>query len=85
MKKGREYDRHEIEVISKSAIGKSVNDILNEELITIEDENTLNKDILNKKVDLLFLGCGTYFNSIDKNSFQNLWLRNNIILFEQKI
>ena len=29
MKKGREYDRHEIEVISKSAIGKSVNDILN--------------------------------------------------------
>ena len=28
MKKGREYDRHEIEVISKSAIGKSINDIL---------------------------------------------------------
>ena len=29
MKKGRLYNRQEIELISKSAIGKSVNDILN--------------------------------------------------------
>ena len=28
MKKGRLYNRQEIELISKSAIGKSVNDIL---------------------------------------------------------
>ena len=38
MKKGRLYNREEIELISKSAIGKSVNDILNEEVITIEDK-----------------------------------------------
>ena len=38
MKKGRLYNRQEIEIISKSAIGKSVNDILNEEVITIENE-----------------------------------------------
>lgn len=30
MKKGRLYDRQEIELIAKSAIGKSLNDILNE-------------------------------------------------------
>ena len=29
MKKGRLYSREEIEVIAKSAIGKSLNDILN--------------------------------------------------------
>ena len=40
MKKGRLYNREEIEIISKSAIGKSVNDILNEEVITVEDKNT---------------------------------------------
>ena len=38
MKKGRLYDRQEIELIAKSAIGKSLNDILNEELVTIEDK-----------------------------------------------
>ena len=32
MKKGRLYNRQEIELISKSAIGKSVNDILNRSL-----------------------------------------------------
>ena len=61
MKKGREYDRHEIEVISKSAIGKSVNDILNEELITIEDENTLNKGGLGQYIEQYLFG-------IDNNS-----------------
>ena len=38
MKKGRLYSREEIEVIAKSAIGKSLNDILNEEVVTIEDK-----------------------------------------------
>ena len=38
MKKGRLYNRQEIELISKSAIGKSVNDILNEETVTVEDK-----------------------------------------------
>lgn len=61
MKKGREYDRHEIEVISKSAIGKSVNDILNEELITIEDENALNKGGLGQYIEQYLFG-------IDNNS-----------------
>ena len=40
MKKGRLYDRQEIELISKSAIGKSLNDILNEEVVTIEDKES---------------------------------------------
>ena len=39
MKKGRLYNRQEIELISKSAIGKSVNDILNEEVITISNKS----------------------------------------------
>ena len=39
MKKGRLYNRQEIELISKSAIGKSVNDILNEEIVTVEDKD----------------------------------------------
>ncbi len=59
MKKGREYDRHEIEVISKSAIGKSVNDILNEELITIEDENALNKGGLGQYIEQYLFGIDT--------------------------
>ncbi len=40
MKKGRLYNREEIELISKSAIGKSVNDLINSELITIEEKDT---------------------------------------------
>lgn len=38
MKKGRLYNRQEIELISKSAIGKSVNEIINEEVVTVEDK-----------------------------------------------
>ena len=37
MKKGRLYNRQEIEVISKSAIGKTMNDILKEELVSISE------------------------------------------------
>ena len=59
MKKGREYERHEIEVISKSAIGKSVNDILNDELITIEDENVLNKGGLGQYIEQYLFGIET--------------------------
>ena len=35
MKKGRLYTREEIEVISKSAIGKSLNDLIKTEVITL--------------------------------------------------
>lgn len=37
MKKGRHYSLEEIEIISKSAIGKSFNELKNEEMISIED------------------------------------------------
>lgn len=40
MKKGRLYNRHEIELISKSIIGKSINDLINTELISIEEKDT---------------------------------------------
>lgn len=55
MKKGRLYNREEIEVISKSAIGKSVNDILDEELITIEDKNA-NKGGLGQLIEKYLFG-----------------------------
>ncbi|MEG2232979.1 MAG: Sau3AI family type II restriction endonuclease, partial [Bacilli bacterium] len=60
MEKGRLYNREEIELISKSAIGKSVNDILNEELITIEDKNA-NKGGLGQLIE-------KYLFNIDNNS-----------------
>ena len=59
MKKGREYDRNEIEVISRSAIGKSFNDILNDELITLEDENALNKGGLGQYIEQYLFGIDT--------------------------
>lgn len=55
MKKGRLYDRQEIEVISKSAIGKSLNDILNDEVITIEDKEN-NKGGLGQLIEKYLFG-----------------------------
>ena len=55
MKKGRLYNRQEIELISKSAIGKSVNDILKEEVITIEDKEA-NKGGLGQLVEKYLFG-----------------------------
>ena len=59
MKKGRLYNRQEIEIISKSAIGKSINDILNEEVITIEDKNYPNKGGLGQMVEQYLFGIET--------------------------
>ena len=55
MKKGRLYNRQEIELISKSAIGKSVNDILNTEVITIEDKKA-NKGGLGQLIEKYLFG-----------------------------
>ena len=55
MKKGRLYSREEIEVIAKSAIGKSLNDILNEEVVTIEDKET-NKGGLGQLIEKYLFG-----------------------------
>ena len=58
MKKGRLYNREEIEVISKSSIGKTVNDILNEEVITIEDKEANKGGLSMAQWLLIFLGIG---------------------------
>ena len=55
MKKGRLYNRQEIESISKSVIGKSVNDILKEEGITILDKET-NKGGLGQLIEKYLFG-----------------------------
>ena len=55
MKKGRLYSREEMEVISKSAIGKTVNDILTEEVITIEDKEK-NKGGLGQLIERYLFG-----------------------------
>ena len=55
MKKGRRYSRQEIEIISKSALGKSFNDILNSELITIEDKEA-NKGGLGQLIEKYLFG-----------------------------
>ena len=60
MKKGRRYSREEIEVISKSALGKSINDLLSSELITIEDKEA-NKGGLGQLIEKYLFG-------IDNNS-----------------
>ena len=60
MKKGRLYNRQEIESISKSVIGKSVNDILKEDGITILDKGT-NKGGLGQLIEKYLFG-------IDNNS-----------------
>ena len=55
MKSGRQYNRQEIELISKSAIGKTLNDILNEEVVTIEDKEA-NKGGLGQLVEKYLFG-----------------------------
>lgn len=60
MKKSKSYTREEIEIIAKSAIGKSINDILNEQLISVEDNN-YNKGGLGQLVE-------KYLFNIENNS-----------------
>ena len=55
MKKGRIYTREEIEVISKSAIGKSLNDLIKTEVITIEDKEA-NKGGLGQLIEKYLFG-----------------------------
>ena len=55
MKKGRLYSREEIEVISKSAIGKSLNDLIKTEVITIEDKDA-NKGGLGQLIEKYLFG-----------------------------
>lgn len=59
MKKGRLYNRQEIEIISKSAIGKTINDIMSEEVITIENDNVSNKGGLGQLVEQFLFGIQT--------------------------
>ena len=54
MKKGRLYNKQEIEIISKSAIGKTMNDILKEEMISIGEID--NKGGLGKLVEQYLFG-----------------------------
>ena len=58
MKKGRLYNRHEIEIISKSAIGKSIEDIMKEELVTI-GENEIHKGGLGQLIEQFLFGIQT--------------------------
>ena len=55
MKKGRLYTQEEIEVISKSAIGKSLNDLIKAEVITIEDKEA-NKGGLGQLIEKYLFG-----------------------------
>lgn len=55
MKKGRRYTRQEIEIISKSAIGKSIEDIMKKEVVTI-DNTRLNKGSLGQLVEQYLFG-----------------------------
>ena len=55
MKKGRLYSREEIEVISKSALGKSLNDLIKTEVITIEDKDA-NKGGLGQLIEKYLFG-----------------------------
>lgn len=59
MKKGRLYNRQEIELISKSAIGKTINDIIKEDVTTIEDENFSIKGGLGQMVEQFLFGIQT--------------------------
>ncbi len=56
MKKGRLYNRQEIELISKSAIGKSMNEIMKEEVIPIGKDNVSNKGNLGQLVEQFLFG-----------------------------
>lgn len=55
MKKGRLYSREEIEVISKSALGKSLDDLIKTEVITIEDKEA-NKGGLGQLIEKYLFG-----------------------------
>lgn len=55
MKKGRLYSREEIEVITKSALGKSLNDLIKAEVITIEDKEA-NKGGLGQLIEKYLFG-----------------------------
>ena len=55
MKKGRLYNRYEIEIISKSAIGKSIEDIIKEEFVTI-GETEINKGGIGQLVEQYLFG-----------------------------
>lgn len=61
VKKGRRYSREEIEIISKSAIGKTVNDIIGSQIVTFKNPNESNKGGLGQLVE-------TYLFGIDNNS-----------------
>lgn len=61
MKKGRHYSREEIEIISKSAIGKTFNDLKDEEIITIDEDGKINKGGFGQLIE-------TYLFGIDTNS-----------------
>lgn len=56
MKKGKLYNRQEIEIISKSAIGKSINDIINEEVVSFENIPNENKGSLGQLVEQYLFG-----------------------------
>lgn len=58
MKKGRLYNKQEIEIISKSAIGKSIEDIMKEEVITV-DNTGVNKGGLGQLVEQYLFGIQT--------------------------
>ena len=62
MKKRRLYTREEIEVISKSAIGKSLNDLIKAEVITIEDKDA-NKGGLGQLIEKYLFGMENNSNS----------------------
>ena len=55
MKKRRLYNKQEIEIISKSAIGKSIEDIMKEEVVTI-DNSGVNKGGLGQLVEQYLFG-----------------------------
>lgn len=55
MKKGRLYSREEIKAISKSALGKSLNDLIKAEVITIEDKEA-NKGGLGQLIEKYLFG-----------------------------
>lgn len=57
MKNGRLYNREEIEVIAKSAIGKSISDMARENLVSIGDD--INKGKLGQLVEQYLFGIQT--------------------------
>lgn len=58
MKKGRRYSREEIEVIAKSAIGKTFRELKDKELVTVS-EKSLKKGGLGQLVEIALYGIQT--------------------------